>query len=86
MAEHRRSSRLMPPKMPRFCPEMKTRARVLGVVPAVTLVDIAALDLAARKLLGILDDVTQGVTVIGITGQCLGMQHELTTRERGRWW
>jgi hypothetical protein len=46
-------------------------ARVLGVVPAVTLVDIAAFDLAAGKLLGILDDVTQGVTVIGIAGQCL---------------
>jgi len=46
-------------------------ARVLGVVPAVTLVDIAAVDLAAGKLLGILDDVTQGVTVIGIAGQCL---------------
>jgi hypothetical protein len=29
-------------------------------MPAVTLVDIAALDLSAGKLLGILDDLTQG--------------------------
>jgi hypothetical protein len=35
-------------------------ARVLGVMAAVTLVHIAALDLAAGKLLGILDDLTQG--------------------------
>jgi hypothetical protein len=35
-------------------------ARVLCVMPAVTLVDIAALDLSAGKLLGILDDLTQG--------------------------
>ena len=56
-------------------------ARVLGVMTAVTLVDIAALDLAACKLLGILDDLTQGVTIIGIAGQSLRRSH-LARRHR----
>jgi hypothetical protein len=52
-------------------------ARVLRIMPAETLVDIAALDLAAGQPLGILDDLTQGVTVVGIAGQRPGVQHEL---------
>jgi hypothetical protein len=55
-------------------------ARVLRVMTAVTLVDIAALDLTACKLLGILNDLMQGVTVIGIAGQSLGVQYELAAR------
>lgn len=43
--------------------------RILRIVTAVSLVDIATFDLAASTLLGILDDVTRGVTVIGIAGQ-----------------
>jgi hypothetical protein len=41
----------------------KDAARVLRVMTAVTLLDIAALDLAASESLGVLDDLTQGVTV-----------------------
>src|SRR4030081_327511 len=58
-------------------------ARVLGVMAAVPLVDIAALDLAAGEFLGLVDDVPQGVTVIGVARQCPGMQHELTARGAG---
>ena len=50
---------------------------------AVTLVDIGALDLAAGELLGVLDDVSQRVTVIGIARQRLGVQHELAARRAG---
>lgn len=39
-------------------------ARIWGVVPAVSLVDIAALDLPAGEPLGVLDDGAQGVAVI----------------------
>jgi hypothetical protein len=57
--------------------------RAVRTMAAVSLVDIAALDLAADELLGILNDLTQGVTVIGIAGQSLGMQHELAARGTG---
>src|SRR5580704_17802162 len=60
IAERRLSSRLMEPKTPRFCPEMKT-----------------------RRGLGALDDVAQGVTVVGSAGQCLGVEHELAGRGTG---
>src|SRR5258708_26105451 len=43
-------------------------AWILRIVAAVTLVNIAALDLAARELLGLVDDVPQSVTVIGVAG------------------
>lgn len=33
--------------------------------------------------LGILDDVTQDVTVVGVAGQSLGVQHELAARGSG---
>jgi hypothetical protein len=76
MAERRRSSRLMTPKTPRFWPEMKTW--ILRVVAAVSLVDIGPLDRTAGERLGAVKDVPQGVTVVGVIGQCLGVQHEQT--------
>jgi hypothetical protein len=47
-------------------------ARVLGVVTAATLVDIAEFDLAAGELLGVLDDVLECMPVIGIVGRSPG--------------
>jgi hypothetical protein len=44
----------------------------LRIVSAVSLVDVGALDLAAGELLGVLDDVPQGVTVIRVAPQRLG--------------
>jgi hypothetical protein len=55
----------------------------LRIVAAVSLVDIAPLDLAAGEFLGLVDDGPQGVTVVGIAGQSLGMQHELAARRAG---
>ena len=40
-------------------------------VSAVSLVDIGALDVAAGELLGVLDDVPQGATVIRVAGSAL---------------
>ncbi len=47
------------------------------IVAPVTFVDIGAFDLAAGQRLGLLDDVLQGVAVMGIAGQGLGMEDEL---------
>jgi hypothetical protein len=52
-------------------------------VSTVPLVDIGALDLAAGEFLGVVDDVPQGVADVWITGQRLGVQHELTARGAG---
>ena len=52
-------------------------ARILGAVAAVPLVDISALDRASGECLGVLDNVPQGVTVVRIIRQRLGVQHEL---------
>src|SRR5579859_3321023 len=49
---------------------------VLRVVAAVSLVDIGPLDRTAGERLGAVDDIPQGVTVVGIIGQRAGMQHE----------
>jgi hypothetical protein len=53
------------------------------IMTAISLVDVGALDLSSNEALGILDDGAQGVPVIGIAGQRLGMQHELATRGTG---
>jgi hypothetical protein len=50
---------------------------------AVTLVDIAALDLAACEFLGLLDDLAQGMPVVWVVRQRLGVQHELAARRAG---
>src|SRR5215831_10954393 len=63
----------MRPKTPRFC----------GVVAAVSLIDIGALDVAAGEPLSGFDDGAQRMAVIRITGQCPGVQHELATRRPG---
>src|ERR1700738_5635956 len=83
MAERRRSSRLMMPKTPRFCSGDEDAARVLRVMTAVTLVDIAALDLAACEFLSLLDDLAQGMPVVWVVRQRLGVQHELAARRAG---
>jgi hypothetical protein len=58
-------------------------AWILRIVSAVPLVDIGALDLAPGEFLGLVDDVAQGVPVVRVAGQRLGMQHELTARGAG---
>src|ERR1700730_6438850 len=58
-------------------------ARVLRVMTAIPLVDIAALDLAAGEFLSLLDDLAQGMSVVWVARQRLGMQHELAARGAG---
>src|SRR5262245_38708289 len=53
------------------------------MVAAVSLVDIAVLDLAAGAALSGLDDGAEGVAGIRVGGQRPGVQHELATRCRG---
>ena len=74
----------MVPKTPRFWPELKTR-KGLGALcpPAASLVDVDALDLAARECFGRIDDVFEGMAIIGIAGQRLGMEHELAAGALG---
>src|SRR5208337_2515318 len=50
---------------------------VCGFMAAVALVNIGAFDLTARELLGALDDGCQGMAVVGVSRERLGMQHEL---------
>ena len=73
----------MAPWTPRFWPRNEDTAWVRRIVAAVSFVDIGAFDLAADKLLGVLDDGAQGVAVVRIAGQRLGVQHELTARRAG---
>ena len=59
-------------------------AWILRIVAAVTLVDIVALDLAAGEFLRFLDDVPQGVTVVRIARQRLGVQTRARLQPNGR--
>src|SRR3954466_13365892 len=52
---------------------------ILCVVAAVALVDIGSLDRAAGECLGAVDNIPQGVTVVGVIGQRPGVQHEQAT-------
>ena len=54
-------------------------ARVGGVVAAIALVDIGALDGAAGELLGGIDDAAERMSIIGVARQRLGVEHELAT-------
>src|SRR5882757_9015749 len=54
-------------------------AGILRVVAAVPLVDIGPLDRTARECLGAVDDVPQGMPVVGVIGQRSGVQHEQAT-------
>ena len=65
----------MAPNTPRFW--------VGGVVAAIALVDIGALDGAAGELLGGIDDAAERMSIIGVAGQCLGVEHELATHWKG---
>ena len=56
---------------------------VCGFMAAVALVDIGALDLTACELLGALDDGCQGVAIVGVPRERLGMQHELAAGRAG---
>lgn len=49
---------------------------ILRVVAGVSLVDIGPLDRTAGESLGAVDDVAQGVTVVGVIWQRPGVQHE----------
>ena len=51
--------------------------RLWGIVALVALIDIGAFDLAAGKRLGLLDDFSQGMAVVGVSGQRLGVEDEL---------
>ena len=51
--------------------------RVGGVVAPISFVHIGPLDLALRERLGFLDDVFQGMAVMGVSGERLGVQDEL---------
>jgi hypothetical protein len=60
-------------------------ARVLRIMTAVTLVDIAALDLAACEFLSLLDDLAQGMPVLWVVRT--PWRAARTGRPaRGRWW
>src|SRR6516162_9669044 len=50
---------------------------------AVALVNISAFDLTACELLGALDDGCQGMAVVGVSRERLGMQHELAAGRAG---
>src|SRR6201993_4986333 len=50
---------------------------------AVALVNIGAFDLTARELLGALDDGCQGMSVVGVSRERLGMQYELAAGRAG---
>ena len=50
---------------------------------AVALGNLGALDLTARELLGALDDGRQGMAVVGVSRERLGMQHELAAGRAG---
>ena len=47
---------------------------------AVSFVDIGALDRATGEPLGVFDNVVEGVAVVGVVRQRLGMEHELAAR------
>ena len=51
--------------------------RLGRVVALIALVHVDPLDLAAGQGLGLLDRLSQGVAVVGVTGQRLGMEDEL---------
>src|SRR5215475_7679487 len=57
--------------------------RIGGVVAAIALVDIGALDCATGELLGGIDDAAERMSVIGISRQCLGVEHELAAGSAG---
>ena len=69
-----------------FLPGDEHAARVCGVVAAISLVDIGALDGAAGELFRGVDNGAERVSIIWIARQRRGVQHELTTRGRGHWW
>ena len=50
---------------------------------AIALIDIGPLDCATSEVLGGVDDVAEGVAVIGVARQRLGVQHELAARGAG---
>ena len=66
-----------------FLPGDEHAARVCGVVAAISLVDIAALDGAADELFRGVDNGAERVSVIWIARQRRGVQHELTTGPAG---
>ena len=55
---------------------------ILCVVTAVSLVDLGALDHAAGEFLGVFDDGREGMSVVWVAWQRLGVPHELTARAR----
>jgi hypothetical protein len=56
---------------------------VRRVMAPVSFVDIGTLDLAAGEPLGVLDRGSQGVPIVRIAGQRLGVQYELAARGAG---
>ena len=60
--------------------------RVFHIMAAVSLVDKGALDSAAGEFVGVFDHSFEGMTVVGIAGQRLGVQHELAAWCAGVGW
>jgi hypothetical protein len=57
--------------------------RIGGVVAAIALVDIGALDCATCELLGGIDDAAERMSVVGIARQHLGVEHKLDAGSAG---
>src|SRR5580704_7742441 len=55
------------------------------VVTAIAIVAVDAADLNTREPFEVGDDRTEGVAVIGVAVQRLGVQHELSALGRGDW-
>ena len=82
-AARRLISRRMALVTRRSCPEIQTRNSFGYVWPrrfarcCAALVDVDAPDLDAGELLHLGDDRSEGVAIIGVAVQRLGMEHEL---------
>jgi len=57
--------------------------RIGGVVAAIALVDIGALDCATGELLGGVDDAAERMSVVGTSRQRLGVEHKLAAGSAG---
>ena len=55
------------------------------VVASIALIDVDTADLNAGELLHLGDDVAESVSVIGVTVQSLGVEHELAALGTGDW-
>ena len=83
IAERRRSSRLMRIKDATLLAGDEDAVRIGGVVAAIALVDIGALDCATGELLGGVDDAAERMSVVGTSRQSPWRGAQTGRRERG---